>query len=156
MFDTTQVSTLRNAENEYFLRRYQTRCGLSRKGNDFWTLVQMTHVMITSQSDRKNLTTLSRWHKNPLLVSGLKRSNLEAIRRADVEAQKALKRTKVLEDRRAAKRASATPTDELEESASNAEVTIESLMIAAEAVLTEKTVKQFRRSQSQLLNESPP
>ena len=30
---------------------YQPRCGSSRKGNDFWTLVQMTHVMITSQSD---------------------------------------------------------------------------------------------------------
>ena len=43
----------------------------------------------------------------------------------------------MLEERRAAKRASATPIDELEESATNAEVTAESLMIAAEAVLTE-------------------
>ena len=67
----------------------------------------------------------------------MKRSNLEAIRRADAEAEKDLKRTKVLEERRAPKRASATPMDELEESATNAEVTAESLMIAAEAVLTE-------------------
>ena len=64
--------------------------------------------------------------------SGVKRSNLEVIRRADAEAEKALKRAKVLEERRAAKRASATPMDELEESATNAEVSA-----AAEAVLTE-------------------
>ena len=69
--------------------------------------------------------------------SGVKRSNVEAIRRADAEAEKALKRAKVLKERRAAKRASTTPMDELEESATNAEVTAESLMIAAEAVLTE-------------------
>ena len=69
--------------------------------------------------------------------SGVKRSDVEAIRRADAEAEKALKRAKVLEERRAAKRQSATPMDELEESATNAEVTAESLMIAAEAVLTE-------------------
>ena len=67
----------------------------------------------------------------------MKRTNLEAIRRADAEAEKALKRAKVLEERRAAKRASATPIDELEESATNAEVTAESLMIAAEDVLAE-------------------
>ena len=69
--------------------------------------------------------------------SGVKRSNLEAIRRADAEAEKALKRAKVLEEQRAAKQASATPMDELEESATNAEVSVESMMIAAEAVLTE-------------------
>ena len=67
----------------------------------------------------------------------MKSSNVEAIRRADAEAEKALKRAKVLEERRAAKRASATPMDELKESATNAEVTAESLMIAGEAVLTE-------------------
>ena len=65
--DITKVGTLRDAENEFFLRRYRTRCGLSRQLNDFWTLVQMTHVMITSQSDTKTLTTLCRWHRNPLL-----------------------------------------------------------------------------------------
>ena len=27
-------------EREFFLRRYQTRCGLSRQRNDFWTLVR--------------------------------------------------------------------------------------------------------------------
>ena len=41
------------------------------------------------------------------------------------------------EELRAAKRASATPMDELEESATNAEVSAEAMMIAAEAVLTE-------------------
>ena len=75
--------------------------------------------------------------QEPASGSGVKRSNLEAIRRADAEAEKALKRAKVLEERHAAKRQSATPLDELEESATNAEVTAESLMIAAEAVLTE-------------------
>ena len=40
---------------------------------------------------------------------GLKRSNIEAIRRADAEAEKALERARLLEERRAAKRASATP-----------------------------------------------
>ena len=75
--------------------------------------------------------------QEPSSGPGVKRSNLEAIRRADAEAEKALKRAKVLEERRAAKRTSATPMDELEESATNAEVSAESLMIAAEAVLTE-------------------
>ena len=67
----------------------------------------------------------------------MKRSNPEAIRRADTEAEKALKLAKLQEERRAAKRASATPMDELEESAMNAEKSAEAMMIAAEAVLTE-------------------
>ena len=33
-----------------------------RQRNDFWTQVQMTHVMTMSQSDTKVLTTLYRWH----------------------------------------------------------------------------------------------
>ena len=69
--------------------------------------------------------------QEPSSGSGIKRSDVEAIR-ADAEAEKTLKRAKVLEERRAAKRASATPMDELEESA-----TAESLMITAEAALTE-------------------
>ena len=75
--------------------------------------------------------------QEPASGSGVTRSNVEAIRRADAEAEQALKRPEVLEERRAAKRASATPMDELKESATNAEATAESLMIAAEAVLTE-------------------
>ena len=75
--------------------------------------------------------------QGPSSGSGAKRSNLEAIRRADAEAEKALKRAKLQEKRRAAKRASATPMDELEESATNAEVSAETLMIAAEAVSTD-------------------
>ena len=93
------------------------------------------HVMNTKQSDTK--MTHCRWNRNllPVLVSN--DQTMEAIRRADAEAEKAVKRAKMLEERRAAKRASATPMDELEESATNAEVTAESLMIAAEAILTE-------------------
>ena len=49
--------------------------------------------------------------------------------------------------------------DELEESAMNAEISAEAMMVAAEAVLTER-VKQLRRSQYQLskklTDESPP
>ena len=75
--------------------------------------------------------------QEPSSGSGVKRSDVEAIRRADAEAEEAFKRAKVLEERRAAKRQSATPMDELEESATNAEIAAESLMIAAEAVLTE-------------------
>ena len=97
----------------------------------------MTHVMITSQNDTKNSDDTVSMVQEPSSGSGVKRSNVEATRRADAEAEKALKRAKVLEERRAAKRASATPMDELVESATNAEVTAESLMIAAEAVLTE-------------------
>ena len=75
--------------------------------------------------------------QEPSSGSGVKRSNLEAIRRADAEAEKALKRAKLQEERRAAKRASATPMDELEESKMNAEKSAEAMMVAAEAILTE-------------------
>ena len=68
---------------------------------------------------------------------GVKRSNLEAIRRDDAEAEKAMKRAKVLEERRAAKRASATTMDELEELATVAEISAEAMLVAAEAVLTQ-------------------
>ena len=87
--------------------------------------------------------------------SGVKRCNLEALRRADAEVEKALKRAKVLEERRAAKRASATPMDELEEFATNAEVSAESFMIAAEAVLTEtrETLEVLRVSALQQAHE---
>ena len=93
--------------------------------------------------------------QEPSIGSGVKRSNFEAIRRADAEAEKALKRAKVLEERRAAKRQSATPADELKESATNAEVTAESLMIAAEAVLTEtrETVEALTVSALQQAHE---
>ena len=75
--------------------------------------------------------------QEPSSGSGVKRSNIEAIRSADAEAEKAVKRAKMLEERRAAKRASATPMDVLEESATNAETSAEAMLIAAEAVLTE-------------------
>ena len=64
--------------------------------------------------------------QEPSSGSGVKRSNIEAVRRADAEADRALKRARLLDERRAAKRASATPMDEME-----------TMMVAAEAVLTE-------------------
>ena len=75
--------------------------------------------------------------KEPSSGSGMKRSNFDSLRRADAEAEKALTFARVLEERRAAKRESATSLNKLEESAENAEVTAESLMIAAEATLSE-------------------
>ena len=61
--------------------------------------------------------------------SGVKRWNIEAIRRADAEAEKALKRPRVLKDRRAAKKASATPEE------------MDTMLVALEAVLTETREK---------------
>ena len=56
--------------------------------------------------------------QGPTASSGYKRSAADdqAVRRADAEAEKALKRARLLEERRAAKRASATSVQELEES----------------------------------------
>ena len=56
---------------------------------------------------------------------GVKRSSVEAIRFADAEAEKAPKRARLLDERRAAKRDSATPMYEME-----------TIMVTAEAVLT--------------------
>ena len=52
----------------------------------------MTHVMITSQNDTKNSDDIVPMAQEPSSGSGVKRFNLEAIRRADAEAEKALKR----------------------------------------------------------------
>ena len=137
----SQGLSLCGCRERVFLLRYQTRRGLSRHRNDFWTLVQMTHVMITSQNDTKTLKMVCPWHRNPLLdlLGNVLTSKQSAV--LTQAAEKALKRAKVLEERRAAKRASATPMDELEESATNAEVPAESLMITAEAALTETREK---------------
>ena len=64
--------------------------------------------------------------QEPSSGSGVKRSNIEAIRRADAEAEEALKRVRLLDERRVAKRASAAPMDEME-----------TMMVAAEAILIE-------------------
>ena len=65
--------------------------------------------MITSQNDTKTLNSDDSvpMAQEPSSGCGVKRSNVEAIRRADAEAETALKRATVLEERRAAKRASA-------------------------------------------------
>ena len=72
--------------------------------------------------------------------SGIKRASadVEAMRRAGAEAERLFKRARMLEERRAAKRASATPTDALEESATNddAEKSAGAMLVAVEAVLT--------------------
>ena len=60
--------------------------------------------MTTSQSDTKSSDDAVLMTKEPSSGSCVKRSNLEAIRRADAEADKALKRAKLQEGRRAAKR----------------------------------------------------
>ena len=111
-----------------------------------WTVATTKRLLDTGADDARDVHESKR-HKSsddtvpmaqePSSGSGVKRSSLEAIRRADAEAEKALKRAKVLEKRHAAKRASATPMDELEESTTNAEISAEPMMIAAEAVLTE-------------------
>ena len=124
MYGITKVGTLRISENEFSLQRYLTRCGLLRQRNDFWTLVQMMHVMTTSQSDTKCSDDTVPMAQEPSFGSGVKRSNIEAIRRADAEAEKALQLARLLEARRAAKKASAT----LEE--------MDTMLVAAEAVLT--------------------
>ena len=67
--------------------------------------------------------------QEPSSGSGVKRSNIEAIRRADAEAEKALKPARLLKDRRAAKKASATPEE------------MDTMLVAAEAVLTETREK---------------
>ena len=73
----------------------------------------------------------------------MKRLYIEAIRRADAEAEKALKRARLLQERRAAKKASAT----LEE--------MDTMLVAAEAVLTEtrETVEALTASALQHAHE---
>ena len=129
-----------------------------------WPVASTKRLLDTGADDARDDHELKR-HKNsddtvptaqePSSGSGVKRSNLEAIRSADAEAEKALKRAKVLEELRAAKRASATPMDEVEESASNAEVSAESLVIAAEAVSTEtrETIEALTVSTLQQVHE---
>ena len=114
--------------------------------NTMWPVASTKRLLDTGAVDARDDHEVKR-HKNsdytlpmaqdPSSGSGVKRSYSEAIRRADAEEEKALKSARVLEERRAAKPACASPMDELEESATNAGVTSESLMIAAEAVLTE-------------------
>ena len=109
-----------SAEREFSLQRYLTRCGRLRRRKDSWTLVQMMHAETMRRSDAKIIQR--RWYRNPPLVLV---SNIEDIRRADAEAEKALKRARLLDERRAAKRVSATPEE------------METMLVAAEAVLTE-------------------
>ena len=126
-----------------------------------WPIVSTKRLLDTGADDARNEHEAKR-HKDDALPMeqeppprpGAKRPNVEAIRRADAEAEKAVKRAKMLEERRAAKRASATPM--LEESATNAEVTAESLMIAeVTAILTEtrETVEALTVSALQQAHE---
>ena len=93
-----KVGTLRNAENKFFLQRYHTRCSLSRERNDFWTLVQ---PRVNHESQRhKSYDDTVPMAQEPSSGSGVKRSNLEAIRRADAEAEKALQNCKRTDQQR--------------------------------------------------------
>ena len=79
--------------------------------------------------------------RDHLLFQSIKRStaDVEALRRADAEAEVAWDRARMLKSKRATKRPSATPLVELEESAMNddAEKSAEAMLAAVEAVLTE-------------------
>ena len=80
-----------------------------------WPVATTKRLLDTTAEDARD-DHLSKRHKSsfgtvsmPQVLSsgsGVKRSNLEAIRRADAEAEKALKRAKLEEERRASKRAS--------------------------------------------------
>ena len=73
-------------------------------------LVAITKRLLDTGADNARDDHESKRHKSsddtvpvaqePSSGSGLKRSNLEAIRRADAEAEKALKRAEVLEQRK--------------------------------------------------------
>ena len=56
----------------------------------------MSHAMTTSQNDKKFDDTVPMTQEHSP-GSGVKLSNIEAIRRADAEAEKALKRARSLE-----------------------------------------------------------
>ena len=81
--------------------------------------------------------------QEPSSGSGVKRANIEAIRRADAEAEKALKRARLVEERVAAKKASETPGE------------MDTMLVAAEAVLTEtrETIEVLRVSALQQAHE---
>ena len=83
-----------------------------------WPVASTKRLLDTGADDTSG-DHESKRHKNSddTVPIARKRTNLEVIRRAEAEEEKALKRAKVLEERRAAKRTSATPMDELEESA---------------------------------------
>ena len=81
--------------------------------------------------------------QEPSSGSGVKRSIIEAIRGADAEAKRELKRARSLEERRAAMKASATPEE------------MDTMLVAAEAVLqeTRETVEALTVSALQQAHE---
>ena len=118
--------------NTGFVRRVRM-CGITKKWHSaecreqvlpvtvpdtVWPLKTTKRLLDTGPDDARD-DHESKRHKGsgvtvpmaqgPSSGSGVKRSNIEAIRRADAEADKALKRARLLEERRAAKKASATP-----------------------------------------------
>ena len=116
--------------------------------NTMWSVTATKRLLDTGTDDvradhesqrKKNAETHEQ--EEPSSSSGIKRStaDVEAMRRADAEAERSLKRARMLEERRAAERASATPMDELEESATNddGEKPAGAILVAVEALLTE-------------------
>ena len=90
MCGITKVGALRFAEKEFSLQRCLTRCGRLRRrkrlldtgGDD----ARDDHEAKRRKDDTAPLV------QEPSSGCGVKRSNVEAIRRADAEAEKALKR----------------------------------------------------------------
>ena len=149
MCDITKFGTLWNYRERVLPTTVpDTMWPVAMTKRNFSTLVQMTHATTRSQKRHKSSGDTVPMAQEPSSGSGVKRSNLEAIRRADAEAEKAVKRANMLEERRAAKRASAAPMGELEESATNADMSAEAMLVAVEAVLTEtrETIEALRVS----------
>ena len=97
-----------------------------------WTVSSTKRLLDTGADDVRDEHEAKRrkddavpMEQEPSSSSGVKRVETEAIRRADAEAEKSLKRARLLDERREAKRASATPAE------------METMMVAAEAILKE-------------------
>ena len=97
-----------------------------------WTAASTKRFLDTGSDDARDDHEAKRrkgdsvpMEQEPSSSSGVKRLDTEAIRRADAEAEKALKRARLLDERREARRASATPAE------------MEMMMVAAEAILEE-------------------
>ena len=77
-----------------------------------WPVAMTKRHLDTGADDARRKNDATPTVQEPSSSSEVKRSNTEAIHRSDAEAEKALNSARLLEERRAAKRASATPMDD--------------------------------------------
>ena len=107
--NTTKSGVRLSVERGSYLKRCQTRSGQGRSRR----CSRMQGPTMYGLRCKNEHTPMQ---QEPASISGYKRSvaDDEAIRRADSEAEKALKRSRSLEERGAAKRASATSVQELD------------------------------------------